>query len=148
MDSQVMVGLGEFRFSMSTAAYQSLERENSWRWPSSEVIGFMPQPQYVGPGEAVIRLSGTVYPHFAGAGLGQLDDMRAEADKGEPLKMVDGTGRYWGRWAITSIRETQTVFWSSGAPRCQEFELSAKFVDWGHPFELAAFATRPNDAAG
>jgi len=147
MDSQVMVRLGDFKFSMSTAAYQSLERENAWRWPSAEVIGFMPQPQYVGPGDATIRLSGVVYPHFAGAGLGQIDDMRAEADKGEPLRMVDGTGLYWGRWAIATLREWQSTFWSNGAPRCQEFELCLKFVDWGHPHELVAYVMQPNDAA-
>jgi len=144
MDSQIMFALGEFRFAMSTAAYQQLERESEWRWPATDVVGVRPMAQYVGPGDDTIRLSGVVYPHFAGAGLGQIDAMRAEADKGVPLRMVDGTGKPWGRWCITSIRETQSVFWSNGSPRSQEFEVSLKFVDWGKP-EWSSFITRPDD---
>lgn len=130
-ESLVMLALGDFRFGMSTAAYQSLERENSWRWPTTESIGERPKPQFVGPGDETIRLSGVVYPHFASAGLGQIDAMRAEADKGRPLLMVCGRGRKWGRYAITSIREGQHTLFSNGAPRCQEFELTLIYVDPG-----------------
>jgi phage protein U len=144
MDSHTLIALGEFRFAMSTAAYQTLERESEWRWPATDVVGVRPMAQYVGPGEDTIRLSGVVYPHFGGAGLGQIDAMRAEADKGVPLRMVDGTGRNWGRWAITSVRENQTVFWSNGSPRSQEFQVCLKFVDWGKP-AWSSFITGPDD---
>lgn len=144
MDSQTLIALGEFRFAMSTAAYQALERESSWRWEANEVAGARPWQQFLGPGDDTIRLSGVVYPHFAGAGLGQIDAMRAEADKGVPLRMVDGTGRVWGRWVILSVRERQTVFWSNGAPRCQEFEVSLRFADWGKP-AWSHFISRPDD---
>lgn len=127
MDSLVMMKLGDFKFAMSTAAHQSLERENSWRWPTVDAIGVKPRPQYVGPGADTIRLAGVVYPHFAGAGLGQIDAMRAEADKGRALRLVCGQGNIWGWWSITGLREGQRVFWSNGAPRAQEFELSLLF---------------------
>lgn len=127
MDSLVMMRLGAFKFALATAAYQALERDTAWRWPTIASAGNPPRPQFLGKGEDTIRLSGIVYPHFAGAGLGQIDAMRAEADKGEPLAMVCGQGKVWGRWVITGIRETQSVFWSNGAPRSQEFELSLTF---------------------
>lgn len=122
-NSFVMMALGEFRFGLDTAAYQELSRSNSWRWPSVDRIGARPAVQFAGPGEETISMTGQVYPHFRG-GLGQIAAMRAEADKGKPLLMVDGTGQVWGKYVITDIRETQKTFFSNGAPRCQDFDLS------------------------
>jgi len=127
-----MMALGDFRFHMDGAAYQSLERESAWRWPTTERVGSAPMPQFVGPGDDTIRLSGVIYPHYRG-GLGQIDAMRAEANKGVPLPLVDGMGRNWGRWVITSIHEGQTVFFSNGAPRSQSFEVGLTKYDDGHP---------------
>lgn len=122
-NSLVMMGLGDYRFSLNTAAYQELSRSNSWRWPTVDRIGARPAAQYVGPGEETIRMSGKIYPYFSG-GLGQLDAMRAEADKGVPLMLVDGTGQIWGKYVITQITEGQSTFFSNGKPRCIEFEVS------------------------
>lgn len=121
--SMVMMALGEFRFSLSTAAYQDLSRTNSWRWPSVDRIGARPAVQFVGPGEDSVSMSGVIYPHFRG-GLGQIEAMRREADKGEPLMLVDGRGQVWGKYVITDIREGQTEHWSNGAPRKQDFDLT------------------------
>lgn len=132
MDSLVMMALGDYRFGISTAAYQSLERDTAWRWPTIDPVGARPRPQFVGKGEDTLRLAGIVYPHFSGAGLGQIDAMRVEADKGEPLLMVCGRGKVWGRWSITSLREGQRTFWSNGAPRAQDFELGLLFYDDGN----------------
>jgi hypothetical protein len=117
------MALGDYRFGLSTAAYQELNRTNSWRWPTVDRIGARPASQFVGPGEDGIQMSGVIYPHFKG-GLGQLDAMRAEADKGEPLILVDGTGKNWGKYVITDIREGQKVFFSNSMPRSQEFDIT------------------------
>jgi phage protein U len=63
---EVMMALGGYRFSLATAAYDSLERTAAWRWPAQDVLGTHPVRQYVGPGEQTIRLSGTIYPHYKG----------------------------------------------------------------------------------
>ncbi len=120
--SMVMMAVGPYRFSLSTAAYQQLERESSWRWASVDLLGARPQQQYIGPNADTVRMSGAIYPHFRG-GLGQVDQMRAAAGGGEPLTVVDGTGRNWGRWAIRSVRETQATFFSNGTPRRIDFEI-------------------------
>lgn len=121
--SFVMLALGDYRFGLATAAYQDLQRTSSWRWQTVDRIGVAPATQYVGPGGESIELSGVVYPHFKG-GLGQLDAMRAEAGKGEPLMLVDGMGKVWGKYVVTEVREGQKTFFSNGMPRCQEFNLS------------------------
>jgi phage protein U len=123
-----MMALGGYRFSLSTAAYQDLERTSSWRWPSADRVGARAVPQYVGPGEDTISMRGTIYPHFRG-GLGQLSAMRAEASQGAPLLLVDGSGRVWGKFVITEIREGQTVFFSNGKPRRIDFDISLTMYD-------------------
>lgn len=121
--ARVMMALGAFRFSVSTAAYQSLTRSTAYRWPSQDRIARHPALQFVGPGEETVDLDGTVYPQYRG-GLAQVDAMRAEAETGTPLILIDGRGRFWGRYAITAIQETQTVFFDDGAPRKIDFRLS------------------------
>jgi hypothetical protein len=136
-NSMVMMALGDFRFSLNTAAYQELSRTNSWRWPTVDRIGARPASQFVGPGEDSIRISGQIFPHFRG-GVGQIDAMRAEADKGEPLILVDGTGRNWGKYVITDISEGQGIFFSNGAPRRQDFDISLQAYGGEDANQMAA----------
>lgn len=123
MNSTIMMALGDFRFSLDTAAYQDLQRKHAWRWPEIERIGARPARQFIGPGPETIDMTGTIYPSFRG-GLSQIDDMRVQADKGEPLTLVDGSGKVWGQYAILSIGETQTTPFSDGTPRKVDFDIS------------------------
>ena len=123
MPAEHMMALGEYRFSVSTAAYQEFTHSAEFRWASQERLGRLPARQYLGPGEETISLRGTLHPHFRG-GLGQMDRMRAEAARGEPLEMSEGTGRIWGKWVITRVEETRRVFDADGAPRRIEFRLA------------------------
>ncbi len=117
-----MMALGDYRFSLSTAAYQELNRSAEYRWQSQERLQRRPAQQYLGPGREEITLNGTIYPAFRG-GLEQLDRMRGEAGKGESLLLVDGTGRVWGQWVITQVEETHRVPSHDGTPRQLEFRL-------------------------
>lgn len=121
-----MMALGEYRFSIGTSAYDLLERNNAWRWPSVNRVGARPALQFTGRGETTISLSGTIYPHFRG-GLGQVEEMEAEANKGEPLLLVDGRGLVWGKYCITSVRDTREVFFSNGVPRLITFDMQLSY---------------------
>ncbi|ESZ63522.1 phage tail protein [Mesorhizobium sp. C120A] len=120
-----MMGLGPFRFSLSTAAYQSLERGDEYRWEEAARIGRAPAMQFIGAGTTTFSLSGTIYPGFRG-GLGQLDSMRAIAAIGAPQMMVSGLGRIFGLYVIAGVNETQTIFFDNGAFRKQEFSIDLK----------------------
>lgn len=122
-NSYVMMALGPYRFSLSTAAFQDLERTSAWRWPSVDRVGARPALQFVGPGEDRVSMRGTIYPHFRG-GIDQVTRMREAAAMGTPHRLVDGTGRDWGKYVITEVRETQTVFFSNGTPRKIDFDIS------------------------
>ena len=122
MASSYLMALGDYRFSLETAAYQELVRSTEYRWKAQERLQHRPAWQYLGPGREEIALNGTIYPAFRG-GLEQLDRMRQEAEKGTPLLLNDSAGRVWGQWVITRVEETQRVFYADGSPRQVEFRL-------------------------
>lgn len=121
----VMMGLGGFRFSISTAAYQQLERTNEYRWQSQERIGRHPAMQYLGEGHTTVRLSGVIYPSFKG-GIKQIDALRGRAGTGSPQFLASTYGRIFGQFVIMSVGEVQTFFLANGAPRKVEFTLEMK----------------------
>lgn len=122
----MMLGLGEYRFSVDSAAYSELRRTTDYRWPSQERIGRAPARQFTGPGNDQLDINGVIYPHYRG-GVGQLDAMREEAAKGLPLLLVDGEGRIHGRWCIEKVEETRSVLDEKGRPRRQQFALSLSY---------------------
>ena len=126
--SETMMALGNYRFSIDSAAYQELKHSQAYRWQAQERLQRRPAMQFVGAGEESIELSGLVYPHFRG-GLKQIDAMRIEASKGQPLLLVDGLGFVWGQWVITQIDEGQSFFQGNGQPLKQRFQL--KLVNYG-----------------
>ena len=117
-----LMALGDYRFSIDTAAYEELTRTTEYRWARQDRIGRHPARQYLGPGDDTISLRGAVLSTYRG-GTGQVDAMREEAGKGEPLRLVSGTGTVFGLWAILRIRETGRVFVEGGVPRQVGFEL-------------------------
>ncbi|MCY4584885.1 MAG: phage tail protein [Bryobacterales bacterium] len=122
MPNEQMMALGEYRFSVSTAAYHELTRSAEYRWAAQERLGRLPARQYLGPGAETVSLSGVIHPYYRG-GLGQLDRMRAEAGRGEPLDLSTGDGTIMGKWVVTRIEETRRVLDADGAPRRVEFRL-------------------------
>lgn len=121
----VMMQLGAYRFSISTAAYQELTRRSEYRWASQDRFGKQPNLQYTGPASEAISLVGVIYPDYKG-GSGQLDKMRQLAGGGNPLTLVSGAGQMMGRWVIESLDEKQDTFAAAGAPRKQEFTIALK----------------------
>lgn len=129
--SSYMARLGAFQFSIGTAAFQELQRASDYRWEAKQRIGRKPAQQNVGSGADTIRLSGTIYPH-TGPGASQMGTLRAIAAAGEPVPLIyafERGGQYCGRWCITGIEETRTVFFNNGAPRRIDFSLT--LVEYG-----------------
>lgn len=124
----MMMALGLYVFSLSTAAYQDFQRQTSWRHPSSNRIGAAPVRQFLGKGEDTITVSGLIVPEIAGNRL-SLDALRLMADTGKAWPLVEGTGRIYGLWVIESMSETNTLFFRDGAPRRIEFSLTLQRVD-------------------
>ncbi|WP_085598184.1 MULTISPECIES: phage tail protein [unclassified Pseudomonas] len=124
----MMMALGMFVFSLSTAAYQELQRQTEWRHVSNTRIGAAPARQFVGRGDDSITLPGVILPELAGSVL-SLDTLRLMANTGKAWPMVEGSGRIYGLWVIESLSETKTIFFRDGTPRRLEFTLSLKRID-------------------
>lgn len=124
----MMMGLGQFVFSLSTLAYQDLQRQTQWRHPSSSRVGAAPARQFVGPGDDSIALQGLLVPELAGD-TESLDTLRGMADTGAAWPLVEGTGRVYGFFVIESLTEGRTLFFQDGASRRIEFTLNLQRVD-------------------
>ena len=124
----MMLALGMFVFSLSTLAYQELQRQTEWRHPSSSRVGAAPARQFIGRGDDSISLPGIIFPELAGTTL-SLDALRLMANTGKAWPMIEGTGRIYGLWVIESLSETKTVFFRDGTARRIEFTLSLKRID-------------------
>lgn len=120
--SYVMLQLGEYQFSIDTAAYQTLTRQSEYRWARQGRVGTHDALQFVGFGPDTIEIDGAIYPSFRG-GLGQIDLLRAMAEQKRPYSLVSGAGKFMGLWVIESIGEGQTVFLPGGIPQKQEFRM-------------------------
>lgn len=128
--ADVMMMLGTYRFSVSTAAYQQLQRSTAYKWQAQDRVGQREALQYTGPGTDTITLTGVVFPSYTGS-TGQLNAMRALASTGLPQILVSGTGRVLGRWVIEKIDEQQGVFARAGVPMRQQFTMQLRKYDDG-----------------
>ncbi|TIH12734.1 phage tail protein [Marinifilum sp. JC120] len=117
-----MLKLGDYIFSVDTAAYQTLQRFTSQDWAKVKRIGKRASHQDLGPGDDSITLPGVIYPHYKG-GLKQIDKMREMIHAGEPLMLVDGQGNVHDKWIILSVDDKRGIFFQDGVPRKQEFTL-------------------------
>lgn len=126
----MMMALGMFVFSLETLAYQEFQRQTEWRHGSTSRIGTSPASQFLGRGEDTITLPGLLLPGLAGTPL-SLDTLRMMADTGKAWPLVEGTGKIYGAWTITSISETRTLFFRDGAARRIEFTVNLKRIDDG-----------------
>ncbi len=117
-----MMMLGRYRFSIETAAYQTLRRTTQYRWPQHNRFGQRPSRQWAGMGDDTVSLEGLIYPGCQG-GPSQMDAMRAEAERGEPLVLMDGRGYDRGLWVILSIRDGREQFFGDGRARKINFTL-------------------------
>ncbi|WDE14634.1 phage tail protein [Thalassomonas haliotis] len=132
-----MMKLGEFEFAVKAASFNKLSYASSYRWEPNEAPTKTNSPlmQYIGPGERTLDIEGIIYPQMAANGLKQVDDMRKQASRGEPLQLcyveaaaggIGGVGRILGKWCISSINEERTLFLADGNPREITFSMSLK----------------------
>ncbi|WP_252275219.1 phage tail protein [Pseudomonas subflava] len=135
----MMMTLGMFVFGLPTLAYQELQRTTDWRHGSTSRIGTNPGKQFMGRGDDKIALPGTLLPGLVGSPL-SLDVLRKMADTGKAWPLISGTGRIYGIWVITSITETQQIFFEDGTARRYEFTINLERIDDGRTDMLGSLA--------
>ncbi|ARD59553.1 phage tail protein [Kosakonia radicincitans DSM 16656] len=124
----MMLALGLFVFMRQTLPYTTMNRTAGYNWASNSRIGKRAAFQYLGPGEETIVLGGDLYPELTG-GLQSLDVVRTMAEQGKAWPLIDGTGTIYGMFAIESLKDNGSEYYSDGSPRKISFTLSLKRVD-------------------
>lgn len=132
----MLMALGLFVFSTKTAPLQQHARQTAWRVSSINRVGKRPSYQFLGPGDDTKTLSGTLYPELTGGPI-SLDVLRHMADTGKAWPLIEGTGKFYGNWSITSVEETATHLLQDGTAQKIEFSLSITRVDDNNQSVLA-----------
>lgn len=117
-----MLTFGSLTWRAGAAAYREISRVSSYRLAPLERVGAAPAYHYIGRGEDVVTLRGVIMPTYRGSPA-LLDDLRALAAAGETAALVAGTGRVYGRWALTAVDETRTGLFSDGGARKVAYTL-------------------------
>lgn len=125
-----MMCLGMFVFSLSTAAYQELQRKTSWKYASNARMGTRDAKQATGLGDDTITLSGWIAPELTGSAL-SLDALRVMGNMQKSWLLVEGTGRVYGTFIIMDLNEGKTHLKSNGEARRIEFSITLERTDEG-----------------
>jgi len=126
MTTNVLLKLGDYKFSINSASFNELSKTSKYKWQSIERLGQVSALQFTGADNPTIQLTGTLYPYL-GAGLKQIDNLNDNASKGKPLMLVDGLGNVHGYWCITQIEERHSALCANGTPRKITFNLGIIF---------------------
>ncbi len=124
----VMLAIGDFQFSMDSTHYQELEKRHAWRWPSFERINQKTASQFQGADASEISITGVKYIESK-ADIDQIKALKAQGDKGEPLRLVSGSkavGRDWGLWDMLAMTEKDRHVMEDGTPLKIEFTVRLK----------------------
>jgi phage protein U len=130
-NAPVMMMLGPFKFSITTAVFRELRRVSEYRWGRIERFGQNDALQYTGLGADTITLPGTVYPDWNG-GTSQIDYLRSLAKQGKPLRLITSAGDVSDFYVIERVEETQEFFKPDGTFRKQSFTVTLTFFDSGN----------------
>jgi phage protein U/uncharacterized protein YoxC len=121
-----------FHFNLSTAAFNKLRRTTKYKVASQERLNRQEALQAVSQGGETITLSGVVFA-ASGAGVKQIDALRAIGGRMVPVQLTTGYGEVLGRWYLQGVDEEQEALMSDGAPRKQTFSL--EFGRYGEDYK-------------
>lgn len=133
-----MLRLGDFNFSINVAVFQEMRRSTEYKWPGQDRVGQRPALQFTGLGEDTITLPGVIYPEWRGS-ANAMATVRKIAGQGKPLLLLDAQGHIYGRWVITNVEETRSMFGAFTMPRKIEFSITIQHFDGEETNTLADF---------
>ncbi|WP_068634891.1 phage tail protein [Thauera butanivorans] len=124
----MLMSFGMFVFELASLPFQSMEQAMGWRHAASSRVGVRPARQFLGPDDETVTLSGVLAPEITG-GEPSITELREMADAGTAAPLIDGNGRVYGHFVITSLNLTRTLFFKDGSARRIEFRIGFARVD-------------------
>lgn len=123
MAGYTLMAFGPFAFGMHTAAYDELRRQMQFKHGAAVRVGERDNYQYLGAGEEIITLSGTVAPGVSGT-LASITQLETMGEGGQAYVLVDGAGYVYGVYFIQSLESTQKNLVQDGTPRRVDFSVT------------------------
>ena len=123
MAGYTLMAFGPFAFGLQTAAYDELRRQMQFKHGAAVRVGERDNYQYLGPGEEIVTLSGTVAPGITGT-LASITQLEGMGRGGQAYVLVDGAGYVYGVYFIQSLETTQRYLFPDGTPRRVDFALT------------------------
>ncbi len=127
----MMMMWGFIPFSLKDIAYDELENSVDYNVASNARVGKRPSQQFTGLGDDVITLTGTLLPLVTG-GRADIAMLKAQADLGLSLPLLEGGGKVYGFYKVTSLRITERLQIATGEPK--EIGFSITFIRDGDDF--------------
>lgn len=105
----MLMTLGLYVFVVHTLPYDRLVINRSWRHVTNNRFNQRPSPQFIGPDNDGISLSGTLVPEVIGGRL-SLAAQELMATLGKAWPLIEGTGVIYGMFVIESLQQTKSDF--------------------------------------
>ncbi len=125
MSGPVVAALGPFAFQAHGFGLTDISRNTSTKWANVAVSGGMDRLQWTGGDNDEVTISGVLFPHEFG-GMGALSGIRAAAEAGQPLMLVNLAGQIFGLHVVESISEDRSLLDRNGLPMRNAYKLSMK----------------------
>lgn len=120
--TEVLMTLGDIRFSVAEGAYRSLNRTLEMTTAKMARANRQAARQILGEDET-IEIAGVVYPMHR-HGMDRVSRFRDLARSYKPAMLTDGLGNVWGLFVIERVEERGTDFTPDGVPMKQEFTIN------------------------
>lgn len=128
----VLMGWGPHRFEVGRAAFEELRRKVEGRWEKHAIIGRRPAGQYLGPGEEVVALRGTIYPVDQGGGLEQrVSALLADCRAGKTYTLLAASGDVVGPHRLEKAEAVESFHLPNGTPQKVVYDLEFHVHDDG-----------------
>jgi len=129
-----LLALGPHVFEIAPLNFQEIERQTEAKWASIARFGGRPGRQFVGYGDDPVTISGLIYPDEMG-GRGAYEAVRATQAAARAVMMIgwatESAARVWGRVAILTVTDTQSIISRTGQGRKLEFAIEVAPVPGG-----------------
>lgn len=126
----MLIQLGNFQFSISTLAYNEIERVSSYSFASHQIIGSHNRLQAVGVNNEKLTFTGQYYAEFRNlVGVTNSDpfeEIRNISNEQKPLQLQSEDGKNHGYWVVTELNVRGSRYIEQGALKA-DFTIQLTF---------------------
>lgn len=113
----VLLAWGPYLFETGAASFEELRDTFEGQWAEHKIFGRRPAAQYTGPGKNTVRIRGTIYPDYTGAGsLATIHALKGDVEAGTINQLVTGDGDVIGPWRCEKGERVDASHDTDGGP--------------------------------